>query len=122
MTDFSELESIARQAGKIAQDARRESTRELKPDGSIVTNGDRLVEEFLRRELPKVVNAPIWGEEYGYAEEDPNGVWAVDPVDGTTNYAFGSPLWGVSIALVKGDEVELGAVFLPDLNEMYLAS
>ena len=118
----SELEAAARKAGKIAQDARRVLSRELKPDGSIVTNGDRVVEEFLRVELPKIVDAPIWGEEFGYAEESPDGVWAVDPVDGTTNYAFGSPLWGVSIALVKGDEAVLGAVFLPDLDEMYLAS
>lgn len=118
----SALEAAARKAGKIAQDARRVLSRELKPDGSIVTNGDRIVEEFLRIELPKIVDAPIWGEEFGYATEGPNGVWTVDPVDGTTNYSFGSPLWGVSIALVKGDAVEMGAVFLPDLDEMYLGS
>jgi len=118
----SELEAVARKAGRIAQDARQVLSRELKPDGSIVTNGDRVVEEFLRAELPKIVDAPIWGEEFGYATENANGVWTVDPVDGTTNYSFGSPLWGVSIALVKGDAVEMGAVYLPDLDEMYLAS
>ena len=118
----SDLEAVARKAGKIAQEARQVLSRELKPDGSIVTNGDRVVEEFLRVELPKIVDAPIWGEEFGYATESEKGVWTVDPVDGTTNYSFDSPLWGVSIALVKGDAVELGAVFLPDLDEMYLAS
>jgi myo-inositol-1(or 4)-monophosphatase len=53
--------------------------------------------------------------------EDRNGLWAVDPVDGTTNYSFGSPIWGVTCALIRGDRAELGAVFLPDLGEMYLA-
>lgn len=122
MSDIAALGAVARKAGAIAQQARQELERELKPDGSIVTNGDRTVERFLREELPKLVDAPIWGEEFGYAEESENGLWTVDPVDGTTNYAFGSPLWGVSIALVKGDAVEMGAVYLPDLDEMYLAS
>lgn len=122
MSDIAALGAAARKAGAIAQQARRELKRELKPDGSIVTNGDRIVEEYLRKELPKLVDAPIWGEEFGYATENANGVWTVDPVDGTTNYSFGSPLWGVSIALVKGDSIEMGAVYLPDLDEMYLAS
>ena len=119
----AELEPIVREAGRIAQKAREELVRELKPDGSVVTNGDRLVEEFLRRELPRLVlDAGIWGEEFGYETEGPGGLWTVDPVDGTTNYAFRSPIWGVTVGLVKGAEFAVGAVFLPDLGEMYLAS
>lgn len=96
--------------------------REIKADGSVVTNADRLAEEFLRRELAKIQpDAPVWGEEFGYAEEGPGGLWTVDPIDGTTNFAFGSPLWGVTVGLVAGEAVECGAVFLPDLDEMYLA-
>lgn len=119
----AELEPIVREAGRIAQKAREELVRELKPDGSVVTNGDRLVEEYLRRELPRLVSdAGIWGEEFGYETEGTGGLWTVDPVDGTTNYAFGSPIWGVTVGLVKRADFAVGAVFLPDLGEMYLAS
>jgi myo-inositol-1(or 4)-monophosphatase len=48
-------------------------------------------------------------------------MWAVDPVDGTSNYVYGSPLWGVSIALIQDNEITVGCVFLPDLSEMYSA-
>lgn len=117
-----ELERAVREAGRIAQDSRRNLERELKPDGSVVTNGDREVEEFLRRELATIQpGAPVWGEEFGHDEEGPMGLWTVDPIDGTTNFAFGSPLWGVTVGLVVGDAVEYGAGFLPDLDEMYLA-
>ncbi len=118
-----ELDSIVRQAGRLAQTSRQDLARELKPDGSVVTNGDRSVESFLRPELERLrPGAPVWGEEFGFAEEGPDGLWTVDPIDGTTNYAFGSPLWGVTVGLVVGEAVEMGAVYLPDLDEMYLAA
>ncbi|HZH98584.1 MAG TPA: inositol monophosphatase family protein [Fimbriimonadaceae bacterium] len=118
-----ELERIAREAGRIAQRARENFVRELKPDGSVVTNGDREVEVFLRRELTTLVpGSTVWGEEFGYEEEGPGGLWCVDPVDGTSNYSFGSPLWGVSIALIVGTRPVLGAIGLPDLRELYLGA
>lgn len=118
-----ELSSTIEEAGEIAINARKTATRDLKPDGSILTNGDQLVERFLRDKLCRLVpDSCVWGEEFGFSEEGPGGLWLVDPVDGTSNYSFGSPLWGVSIALVKGRSVELGAVILPDLNELYTAA
>lgn len=95
--------------------------RERKPDGSVVTNGDRLVETFLREALTFAApGSTVWGEEFGHAEEGDGGLWVVDPIDGTSNYACGSPLWGISIALIVGDEIVAGAVNLPDLGELYL--
>jgi myo-inositol-1(or 4)-monophosphatase len=115
------LGEIARTAGKIAQTARENMVSELKPDGSIVTNADRAVETWLRDELPRFQpGAGFWGEEFGFEDPGPEGLWVVDPVDGTSNFSFGSPLWGVSIALVKGNEITLGAVYLPDLDELYI--
>jgi fructose-1,6-bisphosphatase/inositol monophosphatase family enzyme len=119
---LTELGALAFQAGQIAQTARFELERELKPDGSIVTNGDRTVEEFLR---PKLVDlqpgSTVWGEEFGFSEEGEGGLWVVDPIDGTSNYAYGSPLWGVSVGLLQGEEILAGAIMLPDLEELYLA-
>jgi fructose-1,6-bisphosphatase/inositol monophosphatase family enzyme len=118
-----ELERIVREAGSMAMAAQSGTTREIKKDGSIVTPADRKVEEFLRQELPKLRDGcGINGEEMGVAPEGPEGLWCLDPIDGTSNYAFGSPLWGVSAGLVKGDTAIAGAVFIPVLNEMYLAA
>lgn len=118
-----ELVALAEEAGTIARTCRDWLVRELKPDGSIVTNADRDVETFLRERLTALVpGSNVWGEEFGHAEEGPGGLWLVDPVDGTTNFAWGSPLWGVSVALMKGGEVVVGAVCLPDLNETYSAA
>lgn len=114
---------ISFEAGEIAQHEREHLEREQKPDGSIVTSADRKVEIYLREALTQLVpGSTVWGEEFGYARDEGHGVWLVDPVDGTTNFAFGSPLWGVSICLAHENELQLGAVFLPDLNELYLAA
>lgn len=114
------LADLAREAGRLAQAARRSLVREVKPDGSVVTNADREVEVFLRERLAQLQpGSAVWGEEFGFAEDGPGGVWLVDPVDGTTNFSLGSPLWGVSIAFYHAGEVLAGAVALPDLGETY---
>ena len=127
MSDYAallpRLSEIARKAGAIALEARNTPERSLKSDGSILTNGDRQVEEFLRKELVALVpGSTVWGEEFGFSEEGEGGLWLVDPVDGTSNYSFGSPLWGVSIGLLRGANLELGSVILPDLGEHYLSA
>ena len=117
-----ELVALTKQAGKIAQDSRANLKRELKIDGSIVSSGDKMVEEFLRPKLEALVPGTcVYGEEFGNDGVGPNGMWAVDPVDGTSNFVFGSPLWGVSVALIQDNAITAGAVFLPDLDEMYAA-
>jgi myo-inositol-1(or 4)-monophosphatase len=119
---LTSLGDLTRRAGLLAQDERESLSRELKPDGSIVTTADRAVETFLRKELPCLIDGTgVWGEEFGFEEEGPEGLWVVDPIDGTSNFAFGSPLWGVSVGLIRGEQIDLGAIYLPDLDELYLA-
>ncbi|HRF59412.1 MAG TPA: inositol monophosphatase family protein [Fimbriimonadaceae bacterium] len=115
------LETLVRQAGSIAQEARATMSRTLKPDGSIVTSADQDAERFLRAELTRLLpGSRVWGEEEGHADPGPEGLWLVDPIDGTSNFAFGSPLWGVSVALLVGEHVEVGVVALSDLDEVYV--
>lgn len=110
-----EFESLVTAAGKLAISTRDTMTSELKPDGSIVTNADRLVEEFLRKELVKIVpGATFWGEEYGFEEPSEAGFWLIDPIDGTSNYRYGLPLWGVTVGFMKGGVLEMGCIELPD--------
>lgn len=120
---LAKLADLSERCGALAQEIRGDAiSRELKGDGTIVTAADRNVETLLREELPKLVpGTTVWGEEFGYEEEGENGLWVVDPVDGTSNFSFGSQLWGVSIGLVRGNDVVLGAVRLPDLRETFVA-
>lgn len=116
-----ELKPILEEAGKLAQELRPSITRTLKPDGTIVTEADKRVEELLRKRLPALLpKATIFGEEFGSEPEGEDGLWCLDPVDGTSNFSFGSPIWGVSVGLVRGPKALLGGLYLPDLGEMYL--
>src|SRR5579862_6925127 len=114
------LAPIVREAGSMALKSQKGTSRAIKPDGSIVTPADRQVEEFLRQELLNLVpNAGVCGEEMGSSHEKEAGLWCIDPIDGTSNYAFGSPIWGVSVGLIRGEETLLGLLFFPSLDEMY---
>ena len=116
------LTELVNRAGDLAIQLRTSMSAELKPDGSIVTNADVAVEEFLRRELPALLpHANVWGEELGYETEGEQGVWLVDPIDGTSNYRYGLPYWGVSIGWMQNGVSRLGAIALPDLKETYIA-
>src|SRR3546814_6992097 len=62
------------------------------------------------------------GEESGTFEGSDGGhTWIVDPLDGTTNFLFGSPLWGVNVALARNGRVVAGVTSLPMLDEFYVA-
>ena len=63
------------------------------------------------------------GEEGGaVGGSDDAQTWIVDPLDGTTNFLFGTPLWGINVALAREGEVVAGVTWLPALNEMYIAA
>lgn len=110
-------------AGRIAQGERTSLQSRLKEDGSIATSADDKVEAFLRETLePLVPSAAFWGEESGFEPENDRGIWLVDPIDGTSNFSYGSPLWGVSVAFMREGSIELAAINLPDLGEIYVAA
>jgi myo-inositol-1(or 4)-monophosphatase len=47
--------------------------------------------------------------------------WIIDPLDGTTNYSHGLPIYSISIAVEHRGEVVLGSVFIPEFDELFLA-
>jgi myo-inositol-1(or 4)-monophosphatase len=62
------------------------------------------------------------GEEGGATGgTDDAQMWIVDPLDGTTNFLFGTPLWGVNVALAREGNVVAGVTYLPMLGELYVA-
>lgn len=94
----------------------------LKPDGSVVTTVDTTIERFLRAEIEaRYPGHAILGEEYGWEEGRSADVplWALDPIDGTTNLSNGLPLWTISVGLIVGDAAAVGVIALPLLGETF---
>lgn len=94
----------------------------LKDDGSMVTQADRHTEELLRSQLlrtrPRDV---VQGEELpttGTGERR----WILDPIDGTTNFIRGVPVWATLIALAVDGEPVLGLVAAPALQRRWWAA
>jgi myo-inositol-1(or 4)-monophosphatase len=63
----------------------------------------------------------ILGEEGSDKQGTSDYRWIIDPLDGTVNYLFGIPLWGVSIAIERLGQIEFGIVVIPAQGEIFLA-
>jgi myo-inositol-1(or 4)-monophosphatase len=79
---------------------------------------EALILERIRRAFP---DDAILAEEQGAATGRSGRRWIVDPLDGTTNYAHGLPLFGVSIALESARRLVLGVVYDPERDELFVA-
>jgi histidinol-phosphatase len=103
---------------------RRGFTVERKADRSEVTELDRATEsaitQLLRAERPEY---SVYGEEHGVV--GPSGAsrqWVIDPIDGTSNFVRGVPVWATLIALVDDDVPVLGVVSAPALGRRWWAA
>ncbi len=97
--------------------------REKARRADIVTLADgdseRLIVERLRGATP---SAQILTEESGLHAGTARERWIVDPLDGTTNFAHGYPLWNVSIAYEHDGELLAGVVYAPAMGECFTAA
>jgi myo-inositol-1(or 4)-monophosphatase len=91
--------------------------------GSIVTNADKEAERLIVAKIKKTrIKCTIHSEEAGTLRfGSPDVVWAVDPLDGTFNYATGIPYFGVSIGVLNQRRACVGAIYNPILDEMFTA-
>jgi myo-inositol-1(or 4)-monophosphatase len=88
----------------------------------VVTVMDRTAEALISAELLGARPGDgLLGEEGGERAGTSGVRWVVDPLDGTVNYLFGLPMWGVSIAAEVGGRVEIGVVATPVFDEAYVA-
>ncbi len=88
----------------------------------LVTEVDKACEAYIINEIKRLFPShDILSEESGMHDNASDFLWIVDPLDGTTNYAQGIPVFSVSIALIhKGDRV-VGCIYQPILDEMFTA-
>ena len=118
--DIEYIKAVAREAGDKAVTMLTDIEVSYKSDDSLVTHIDKETEQFIRAKLEeKYPDFAFQGEEFGRFGADGVPLWAVDPIDGTTNMVFGIPLWGVSIGLIDGGEPVAGVFYLPVTNQMF---
>ncbi|HJX01481.1 MAG TPA: inositol monophosphatase family protein [Terriglobales bacterium] len=121
----STASAIARRAGALLMEYFVRGVKtEYKGAGTvdIVTDADRasekLIIESLRAAFP---DHGIVGEEGSRSQIAGEYIWYVDPLDGTTNFAHGFPIFCVSIGLARNNEVVAGVVYDPSRNELFAA-
>jgi myo-inositol-1(or 4)-monophosphatase len=114
----------ARAAGQLLK-SELPGSRRIAYKGSptnLVTEMDARVEELIVGRLAAAFpDDAVLGEERGASTGRSGRRWIIDPLDGTTNYAHGFPAFGVSIGLESAGRVELGVVYDPNLDEMFVA-
>ncbi|MEB3274528.1 MAG: inositol monophosphatase family protein [Prochlorothrix sp.] len=103
----------------------RHSIEEKGRPGDLVTVADRASEaavlSVIQRHCPE---HSILAEESGLQTEAKNEdfLWAIDPLDGTTNYAHQYPFYGVSVALLIHGEPQVGVVYAPFFQDLFRAA
>jgi myo-inositol-1(or 4)-monophosphatase len=95
----------------------------VKGPADFVSNADRRAEQIVFEELQKA--RPTYGflGEEGTEVKGTDGQhrWIVDPLDGTTNFLHGIPMFAVAIALQRGDDIVASVIFNPIMDELYSA-
>ena len=117
--DLIAYREIAERAAKAGADAATPGGGWLKPQakgpGDYVTDADKLseslIKDLLARETPDI---PVLSEEAGGDRAET--YWAVDPLDGTTNFIIGFPAWSVSVGLISDGIPIVGAIHAPPMQ------
>ncbi len=115
---------LGRQAGELALDlfTRREQLQvEKKGRQDFVSEADRAVETLIRQQIANSFpDDGMLGEEFGITEGK-QGLWVIDPIDGTTNFLRGLEHWSVSIAYWADHQIQIGVVSSPCSESLYHA-
>jgi len=116
------MQDLAREAGALLMSFFGKVSIEYKGDADLVTKADRasekLIVERIRQQWP---DHDLIGEEGSRRETGSDYRWHIDPLDGTTNFAHGYPVFCVSMALEYKGERIAGVVYDPTRDEMFQA-
>jgi myo-inositol-1(or 4)-monophosphatase len=124
MTDLELLLACLRQAGNIAMGFHGKAKAWNKPDGTVLTEADLAVNDYLKATIQAARPDDGW-----LSEETPDTehrlsksrVWIVDPIDGTRAFSDSTRFWGIGIALVEEGAPILGGIYCPVDDVMYHA-
>ena len=117
------MAEIAREAGALLMEYFHQHVKiEYKGEADLVTIADRKSEILIRERIKQ--NWPthdVLGEEQGLVDTGSDYRWYVDPLDGTTNFAHGYPVFCVSLGLEYKHQLIAGVVYDPTRNELFAA-
>lgn len=117
--DVAQVVAIAREASVLALELAGRCAAEIKPDNTLVTQADRTLEALLQQKLAALAPGySFLGEETGLSGDADAPCWIIDPIDGTTNFVRGLPIWCISIGLVHRGRAVLGVLAVPPQNEL----
>ncbi len=116
------MQAMAREAGSLLMDYFHQHVKiEYKGDVDLVTVADRkseaLILEKIRGRFP---SHDVIGEEGTRIETGSEYKWYVDPLDGTTNFAHGYPVFCVSLAVERRGQRVAGVIYDPTRDEMFI--
>jgi myo-inositol-1(or 4)-monophosphatase len=123
-----DLDALVAEASAILDDAaepfiagHRAKSAVSKRGDDFATKVDLEIERQVVDALAKATGIPVHGEEFGGAELDSPWVWVLDPIDGTFNYAAGSPMAAILLGLLHDGDPVAGLTWLPFTGERYAA-
>lgn len=131
MPDIKILQSILIEAAHMhipADDEVSSLDQTAKADGSLVTRVDAQLQSAIHTALKNHwPNIPMLGEEMTHEEQErklgycENGLWVLDPLDGTTNFTVGFPMYALSLAYIKNGEAQTAVIYDPNRRECFSA-
>ncbi len=120
-----EVQKLAQEAGTFIREEQKQFKShqvEIKGFNSLVSYVDKQTEQFLVEGLSKLLpEAGFITEEETVENERKALSWVIDPLDGTTNFIHGLPIFSVSIGLLHQDDLLLGSVYESSQNESFYA-
>ncbi|MDH5446067.1 MAG: inositol monophosphatase family protein [Gammaproteobacteria bacterium] len=106
----------------------RRVSHEFKADGSLVTEADLAMQQRMQTKLNQrwpeytfLAEEMSVSQQQALLDDADKGMWCLDPLDGTSNYAMGIPYFAPSLAFIQGGEVQLGVVYDPLRDECFTA-
>ncbi len=128
LPNLKKLEHIIRQVAKEEILPRfNKSSYSIKNDGSLLTEADLAADQRIQQSLlaycPDIafLSEEMELEQQKQLLESANQLWCLDPLDGTSNFAAGLPLFATSLALIQNKEVVIGITYDPLRDEMFSA-
>lgn len=123
-----DLDALVEKASSILDDAtepflagHRADSAVQKKGNDFATDVDLAIERQVVAALSEATGIGVHGEEFGGTDVDSEWVWVLDPVDGTFNYAAGSPMAGILLGLLHRGDPVAGLTWLPFVDQRYTA-
>ena len=123
-----DIAALVEKASAILDDAtepflagHRADSAVQKKGNDFATDVDLAIERQVVAALGEATGIGVHGEEFGGEDVDAEWVWVLDPVDGTFNYAAGSPMAGILLGLLHCGEPVAGLTWLPFTDQRYTA-